>query len=191
MQRRHDRRGRAGRRIAALGAVAALALAAYGCGSSDGSVSTRVRGDDRATVKPAQATDGSQTVEYGGIAFDVPADWPVYDLASDPTMCVRFDVHAVYLGTPSPDMNCPAGGVGSTDAVLVQPLGAGTADLQQSIGQVSAMDANGLQVQVSDQRATMGQFQADAGNVRVSVTTGPDGDAVAQQILQSIRSAGQ
>jgi hypothetical protein len=175
-------------RAATLAVVAVLAIAAYGCGSSDGSVSS---GGRTAKVHVAQAAGGLQTVEYNGIALDVPADWPVYDLATDPTMCVRFDVHAVYLGTPSPDMNCPAGGVGSTEAVLVQPLTAGVADLQESVGQESAMDVHGLQVEVSDQRATMGQLQADAGNVRVSVTTGPDGDALAQQILQSIRSAAQ
>jgi hypothetical protein len=104
---------------------------------------------------------------------------------------VRFDVHAVYLGTPSAEMNCPAGGVGSVEAVLVQPIQGDTTDLQEAGGQVSAMDVHGLQAKVSDQRATQGQLQADVGNVRVSVTTGPDGDALAQQILQSIRSAAQ
>ena len=42
----------------------------------------------------------------------VPGDWPVFDLAADPSTCVRFDVHAVYLGHPGADMNCPAGLVG-------------------------------------------------------------------------------
>jgi hypothetical protein len=175
------------RKFMGLGAVLLLlAVAAYGCGSSDTSVSSNVR-------QHVQAADGSQvrTVEYQGVAFDVPADWPVYDLASDPTMCVRFDVHAVYLGTPSPDMSCPAGGVGSTDAVLAQPLDQDTNDLGDTGDQVSAVDVHGLQARVSDQRASMGQLQADVGDVRVSITTGPDGDTLAQQILQSLRAASQ
>jgi hypothetical protein len=177
-------------RLAALGAVVALAIAAYGCGTSDSSVSTRVRGKE-SQVHVAQAAGGLQTVQYQGVAFDVPADWAVYDLATDPTMCVRFDVHAVYLGTPSPDMTCPAGRVGSTDAMLVQPIEPDTTNLGASAGQVSSMDVHGLQVQVSDQRASMGQLQADVGNVRASITVGADGDALAQQILQSFRAAGQ
>jgi hypothetical protein len=178
------------RRLAVIGAVAVLALAAYGCGSSDSSVSTGIRGK-QSQVHVAQAAGGLQTVDYQGIAFDVPADWTVYDLATNPTMCVRFDVHAVYLGTPSPQMTCPAGRVGSTDAMLVQPIERDTTGLGATAGQVSSMDVHGLPVQVSDQRASMGQLQADVGNVRASITVGADGDAVAQQILQSFRAAGQ
>src|SRR5438270_11006548 len=39
-----------------------------------------------------------QQVSYLGLTFSVPADWPVVTLG--PTTCVRFDQHAVYLGTP-------------------------------------------------------------------------------------------
>ena len=39
-------------------------------------------------------------VSYHGHRLVVPAGWPVIRLASDPTACVRFDRHAVYLGTP-------------------------------------------------------------------------------------------
>ncbi len=172
------------RRVLGVGVGVFLAVAAYGCGSSDTSVSSSVH------QQVSAAADGTEmrTVEYEGVAFDVPADWPVNDLAADPTMCVRFDVHAVYLGNPSADMNCPAGGVGSTEAVLVQPIERTTDGLS---GQVSTMDVNGLSAEVSDQRASMGQLQADVGDVRVSVTTGPDSDALAQQILQSFRAAGQ
>jgi outer membrane murein-binding lipoprotein Lpp len=171
--------------LAVLAAVAVFAAVAYGCGSSDSSVSS---GGRTAKVHAAPAAGGLQTVEYQGVAFDVPGDWPVYDLAADPTMCVRFDVHAVYLGDPSPDMNCPAGGVGSTEAVLVQPVQRDTTALA---GQVSTMDVHGLRAEVSDQRASMGQLQADIGDVRASITTGGDSDALAQQILQSFRAAGQ
>ena len=182
-QVRRSRRVSSG--LVAFGAVIVFMVGLAACGSSDSTVSS---GGRTAKVHAAQATGGLQTVEYHGVAFDVPADWPVRDLATDPTMCVRFDVHAVYLGNPSPDMKCPAGGVGSTEAVLVQPIEAGADALS---GQVATMDLHGLQAEVSDQRASMGQLQADIGDVRVSITTGSDSDALAQQILQSFRSAGQ
>jgi hypothetical protein len=72
----------------------------------------------------------STTVTYLGHRFSVPASWPVISLAAHPRTCVRFDVHAVYLGTPGAAENCPAGGVGErTEALLVQPtrsVGSGT-----------------------------------------------------------------
>jgi len=66
-------------------------------------------------------TGATKTVRYRGAAFRVPATWPVYDLAADPATCVRFDRHAVYLGTPGADQDCPARAVGRTEALLVQP----------------------------------------------------------------------
>jgi hypothetical protein len=63
-----------------------------------------------------------RTVRYGGYAIDVPRSWPVYDLDADPSRCVRFDRHAVYIGTPGADQRCPAHAVGRTEAILVQPL---------------------------------------------------------------------
>ena len=108
-------------------AVAAVALlAAFGCGSgtSDTSVGSGTAGGGQgARVNVADgAVDaaGLRTVTYQGVAFQVPGDWPVYDLAADPTTCVRFDVHAVYLGQPSADMQCPAGLIGRAEAVLVE-----------------------------------------------------------------------
>ena len=70
--------------------------------------------------------NGVRTVSYHGVEFDVPAGWPVYDLAADPTTCVRFDVHAVYLGHPGADMSCPATVIGRADAVLVEPVDGST-----------------------------------------------------------------
>ncbi|GAA1971435.1 glycoside hydrolase domain-containing protein [Catenulispora subtropica] len=63
----------------------------------------------------------TRTVTYQGYRFTVPQDWNVVDLAAHPGQCVRFDQHALYLGTPSPDQNCPAGLIGRTEAMLVQP----------------------------------------------------------------------
>ena len=60
-----------------------------------------------------------KTVEYGGYAISVPATWPVYLLSKDPEQCVRYDVNAVYLGTPGPNQNCPPHLVGRADTVSI------------------------------------------------------------------------
>jgi hypothetical protein len=64
----------------------------------------------------------NKVVRYRGYGIRVPASWPVYDLASHPTVCVRFDRHAVYLGSPSAGQRCPAHAVGRTEAILVAPV---------------------------------------------------------------------
>ena len=63
-----------------------------------------------------------KTVRYRAYVLRVPATWPVFRLASDPSACVRFDRHAVYLGRPSAEQRCPAHAVGRTEAILVEPL---------------------------------------------------------------------
>jgi len=63
-----------------------------------------------------------KTVSYLGRDFPVPYSWQVIDLTAHPTTCVRFDVHAVYLGHPGADEDCPARGVGRhTGALLIEP----------------------------------------------------------------------
>jgi hypothetical protein len=64
-----------------------------------------------------------KTVVYAGYAFQVPASWPVYRLDEHPQTCVRYDVPAVYLGTPGASMDCPAGLVGRTQTVSFIPAG--------------------------------------------------------------------
>lgn len=173
------------RRFVGFGVAALLVVAASGCGSSGNSVSSRARDSHRSS---ATAADGSslRTVEYQGLAFDVPGDWPVYDLAQHPTTCVRFDVHAVYLGTPGADMNCPAGIVGRSDAVLVQ---AATDQPSANTATASAQDVNGLSVQVANDAANSHEIDATAAGVSATITYN-DGDTTAQQILQSFRKAG-
>jgi Domain of unknown function (DUF1906) len=84
---------------------------------------SKARGKPKADGKSAT---GMKTVAYEGYEFQVPASWPVYRLDEHPQTCVRYDVHAVYLGTPGPDMRCPAGLVGQTQTVSFIP-GRGTA----------------------------------------------------------------
>jgi glycoside hydrolase-like protein len=70
----------------------------------------------------ASAAAPQREVRYRGYAIEVPASWPVYHMNADPSRCVRFDRHAVYLGSPSADQRCPAHAVGRTEAILVEPL---------------------------------------------------------------------
>ncbi len=93
---------------------------------------------------------GWKQVTYRGVTFDVPSDWPVYDLSRDPGRCVRFDVHAVYLGIQGPNAPCPARLLGKTDAIQVQPLLATTSQAAQlspqvsyGLGQPAYLDPNG------------------------------------------------
>jgi hypothetical protein len=176
-------------------AVAGVALlAAFGCGGggNDASVKSGAVHDKQvaAAAGPTnQAATGLQTVTYQGVQFDVPADWPVHDLAADPTTCVRFDVHAVYLGEPGADMSCPAGIIGRADAVLVEPSNAGVSAASTD-GGVSATTASGLGVQVATVGRAASVVAADVPSAGVSVTlTYRDSDATAQQILQSFRTA--
>jgi hypothetical protein len=81
-------------------------------------------------------TVGSATkvLRYHGYRLVVPSAWPVYNLAADPTACVRFDRHAVYLGQPSSRQRCPAHAVGRTEAILVEPLAAHSAGAPGATG---------------------------------------------------------
>jgi hypothetical protein len=76
---------------------------------------------------PASATSAGWTsvriVRYRGISIRVPRPWPIIDLSRAPHACVRFDRHAVYLGTPGAEERCPARAVGRTEALLIEPLG--------------------------------------------------------------------
>jgi hypothetical protein len=60
-------------------------------------------------------------VTYDGYQVDVPVNWPVYRLDEDAYRCVRYDVHAVYLGVPGADQQCPAGLIGRTETVSILP----------------------------------------------------------------------
>src|SRR5437588_11627254 len=69
----------------------------------------------------ASASESARTVTYHGYSVTVPRSWPVYNLARSPHTCVRFNRHAVYLGVPGREQECPATGVGRTEAILIEP----------------------------------------------------------------------
>ena len=62
-----------------------------------------------------------RVIRYAGLRLAVPRSWAVYDLSRDPTVCVRFNRHAVYLGAPGLNERCPAQALGRTEAIVIQP----------------------------------------------------------------------
>jgi hypothetical protein len=116
---------------AVLVAVAALAgtgpaASAASAGSAASAVRT-ARGGTAASAGTAARTVTSspdtpfKLVRYRGYRFEVPASWPVISNAQHPGSCVRFDLHAVYLGVPGANQNCPSWLIGTTEAVLIEP----------------------------------------------------------------------
>ncbi|MER6401919.1 glycoside hydrolase domain-containing protein, partial [Kitasatospora sp. NPDC001603] len=100
----------------------------------------------------AAAGPATTSVTYQGHRFQVPADWPVVDLRENPSACVRFDRHAVYLGTPGAAQDCPSRLTGRTEALLIEPkaetgITTGTAD-NPSARELSAT-APGIRVTAS------------------------------------------
>jgi hypothetical protein len=69
---------------------------------------------------------GFKTVRYAGYTIRVPASWPVYRLDRDPGRCVRYDQHAVYLGQPGADQQCPAHLVGHTATISIEAAAPGS-----------------------------------------------------------------
>jgi Domain of unknown function (DUF1906) len=79
----------------------------------------------RAVARTAKtAKTAEKSITYEGVQFRVPASWPVYYLNQDPSQCVRYDQNAVYVGTPGPAQDCPAGLIGRADTISIGDSGA-------------------------------------------------------------------
>src|ERR1700761_4731372 len=102
-----------------LGGV--MAIPAFAATAANTTGKTAIKTTGKKTVKKTVKKTAMKTVVYHGYEFQVPASWPVYRLDQHPTTCVRYDVHAVYLGTPGANMQCPAGLAGRTQTVSVIP----------------------------------------------------------------------
>ena len=139
------------------------------------------------TGAPAANTSWT-TVQFDGASVDVPASWPVYELSKDPTLCVRFNVNAVYLGAQGPDPDCPARMLGRADAVQVAPLGPTTAG--QLLPALSAVNPQGLVVQEQPNSDTTRTIVAAFPKLGVLVTASYLQDpSVAQRIVDSVAAA--
>jgi hypothetical protein len=197
--------------VAIAGLAAALLLSACGSGSQrvsardENTTTSQEPATTTATSEPTSSTaqttssgptsttrvplSGFKLVDYGGLRFQVPAAWPVYDLAKDPARCVRFDQHAVYLGHAGTNQDCPSQLVGRTDAVQVEPIDAvsqTTTARAQTPGIV-----NGLSVRQDPSSAITRSLIAAFDSVgNVATVTFADNDALAQKILGTFERAG-
>jgi Domain of unknown function (DUF1906) len=182
----------------------ALGTPAFATAHGTGAKASAGKSVKKVTKKPARparttkAVTAEKTVVYQGYEFQVPASWPVYRLDEHPQTCVRYDVHAVYLGTPGPNMKCPAGLIGRTQAVSFIPgsniaTGAGAGSASQPEG------ASGTAVRKL--AAVDSTITQDAAHQQMQVALGPSGlgatlmgtygadPATIRQVLGTLRAA--
>jgi Rv2525c-like, glycoside hydrolase-like domain len=151
----------------------------------------------------ATAGPPMKNVVYAGYAFQVPASWPVYRLDEHPRTCVRYDVPAVYLGTPGASMDCPAGLVGRTQTVSFIPAGSAApvrgGGSERPAKQVRPETAAGVELQRLPAVHSMISQHADQHELEVTLgATGAGGTvlgtygaapAVLEQVLNTLRLA--
>jgi hypothetical protein len=140
-----------------------------------------------AGVPAASAASSSatyQTITYHGYEIQVPASWPVYDLTADPTRCVLFNQHAVYLGTPGTNQQCPPRAYGRTEAVLVQPEQTSVPAGSTVLGSDTAAFSGTLTAAEATVHTV--QFTAPGPGVQVTATYGSD-EAQIRTILTGAR----
>ncbi|WP_051696695.1 DUF1906 domain-containing protein, partial [Streptomyces sp. NRRL S-244] len=154
------------------------ALQPLGRGLAVLTAATALLGGALGTAQAASRSDaGSTVVDYLGRHFSVPRGWDVVDLAKDPTTCVRFDRHAVYLGAPGAQQNCPPRLIGRTEALVLEPAPSGD-DGRQAVtanetGHEMVSTAHGI-------RATA-TYDEDQALVRTILRSGGLADAEPRQ----------
>jgi len=142
-------------------------------------------------ARPAKAAGpATQTVTFGGYTVSVPASWPVYDLTKNPRHCVRYDVNAVYLGSPGPDQDCPPNLVGRVDTVTIQapaaPAGVKRGNNKVPLQAGQKAPAPGTIVQDPDLHELALAMPDQAPSIGATYGTGP---GAAEQMLASVRQA--
>lgn len=94
-----------------------------------------------AAFAPAARAAATKTVRYRGYSVTVPAGWPVFHVGGHSSACLRFNRHAVYLGTPTPAQHCPATSLGRTEAILISPRRASSAAVTRDLAGAYAASA--------------------------------------------------
>ena len=132
-----------------------------------------------------------RVVHYLGYQFQVPSSWPVYKLATDPSKCVLFSTHAVYLGTPGSGQDCPASALGRTEALLIQPASsAGTSASAIVVGGGTAALPEDAALPASTTATHMFQVEIPKAGVLVTATYGTN-EAGLRSILAGATITGQ
>ena len=136
------------------------------------------------SASAASSSAAYQTINYHGYEIQVPASWPVYDLVADPSRCVLFNQHAVYLGTPGANQKCPTRAYGRTEAVLVQPEPSSVPAGETQLGSNTAAFAGSLSADEATVHTV--RFTAPGPGVQVTATYGSD-EAGIRTILAGAR----
>ncbi|HEX8073381.1 MAG TPA: glycoside hydrolase domain-containing protein [Thermoleophilaceae bacterium] len=131
----------------------------------------------------------AREVDYRGVRFAAPADWPVYRLNRDSTRCTRFDRSAVYLGHASPRADCPAHAVGHMPSLQVEPLDSAAVRPLELARRTTTLD--GQRVRLAPRGQATGTVTAALPELGVLVTVHYGADrGAADRILRSFRSRG-
>src|SRR6201986_2562946 len=128
--------------VFAAGGLSPASASAAGRGLVSSHASTA--GSSARKTKSKQAASAMQTVTYDGYSVTVPASWQVFHLDSDPGQCVRYDINAVYLGSPGANQNCPSNLMGRAETISITPAGVSGTSSQASRGASSAAAQGGL-----------------------------------------------
>src|SRR6201996_5086609 len=179
--------------------------------SRAGSSAIRTKSKPSGPTAPATSgtgASGMQTVEYDGYSVTVPACLQVFHLDSDPGQCVRYDINAVYLGSPGANQNCPSNLMGRAETITITPAGVSGSSSQASGGEPSAAAQGGM-VQSPPLSDTGRAIAAKAGslsrmsaysqenelrasvagsNLSVTATYGTDSSAVTRYVSSLRRS---
>jgi hypothetical protein len=163
----------------AIAAALVLTVTGAACASSR----TVAVGSGPAT---GPVSNGWKQVRYRNVVLDVPAAWPVIDLARRPRQCVLFNVHALYLGHQGADAACPARALGRTEAVQVEPLDAQTrAQMLPSVPEATINDESvAFQPDGDVTRSVVASF----AGLGVAVTaTYATNSSIATHVVHSVR----
>ena len=148
--------------------------------------------DARGSAQQPSWSAKPRVMRYLGYQFQVPSSWPVYDLATDPSKCVLFSTHAVYLGTPGGGQNCPASAVGRTEALLIQPASSASTSASAIVvgGGKTALSEDAPLPAATTATSHMFQVEIPEAGVLVTATYGTN-EAGLRSILAGAAITGQ
>ena len=138
----------------------------------------------------AAAAAGTRNVSYNGVRVSVPTAWPVVDLRSHPSACVRLDRSAVYLGSPGAQSNCPAHAVGRADTIWLKPAAAAQLDqLSTPSPQVTTVGTLAARVGVNPVSHDKQALFATAG-VALDATWAANSSSIDRVLASAVTSTG-
>ena len=200
-------------RLTLIASFVALGIAACG-GSSDIRVSSRPRQAEPTTTTTTTASlettttgaasstvpstvtppttlplqPGMQFVATQGVRLQVPAGWPVYDLATATKRCVLANANAAYLGHQAKNAVCPADASGRTETVQIEPLD--TTSQTRAVAATKPATINGITVRTDPASITARALTVIVPDRSALITiTYRNDPSLANRILQSLEHA--